>query len=236
MRASALLCLALSAGCYYELEPLALVLDQGVPDLALDAAFDLAGDAPRCANGAAPLHGPELSDPPLDRWSAEALQPITVTTPTTTVVLDTARTIAGAGALRLDTLNGAAGLLYPGTRDAHLDLSPYLYVSFSATADDASAANDPGWKGAQPHLLVVTSPDDYYEYVPADVRLPRSPGAFQGITVPLAGGFGWSRNRFGEPDLARVRYLALTFETWGAGFTVWIDDLRVGPGDLVDCP
>jgi hypothetical protein len=223
-------------GCYYELEEIDITTDAAIPDLGPDlTGIDLNNDGPLCPNGAPPFHVGELSDPPLDRWGAEPLPPITVSPPTTTVVLDPARTTAGAGSLRLDTRNGQAGLLYPATRDADFDLSSFLYVSFTTTADNSSSANDPGWQGAQPHLLLVSSENDYLEYVPETDVLPRDPGAMIGVTVPLDGGFGWTRNKFGNPDLSHVRYLALTFDSWGAGFTVWIDDLRVGPGDLLDC-
>jgi hypothetical protein len=227
---------ALVASCEYEVEPIDVPLDLGVPDLAPDFALvDYGSDGPVCPNGLPPRHGSELSDPPLSRWLAEALAPISVQPPTTTVTLDTTRTIAGAGSLRLDTANGNAGLVYPNTRDGNFDLSPYLYVSFSVTADDSAVANDPGWQGAQPHFLLVTDTDDYFEYIPAQNVLPRTPGAFLPITVPIAGGFGWARNQIGTPDLTRINYLALTFDSWGAGFTVWIDDMVIGPGLFLDC-
>ena len=140
------------------------------------------------------------------------------------------------GSLRLDTTNGQAGLFYPKTRDASFDLRPYLYLSFSVTADDSSPANDPGWQGAQPHVLLVSDTNDYYEYVPDQVRLPRSPGALMPITVPLQGGMGWTRNKLGAADLAHVKYLAVLFDSWGAGFTVWLDDLQFGPALFLDCP
>ena len=227
----------LGHGCYYDVEPIAVDSDLGIPDLGPDlTGVDLNTDGARCSSGALPYHAGELTDPPLDRWAAEALEPITVSPATTTVVLDPARKVAGEGSLRLDTKNGQAGLLYPGTRDADFDLTSYLYVSFSATADNASPANDPGWQGAQPHLLLVSGPSDYYEYVPTELRLPRTPGPMVSMTVPLSGGFGWARNKFGNPDLAHVRYLALIFDSWGAGFTVWIDKLQIGPTDFYDCP
>jgi hypothetical protein len=224
-------------GCYFDIDEIELSSDLGVPDLALDlTGVDFNTDGPRCSNGSLPYHAGELTDPPLDRWGAEALMPITVGDPSTTVLLDPARTTAGVGSLRLDTKNGIAGLVYPVSRDADFDLSEQLYISFSTTADNSSSANDPGWKGAQPHLLLVSGGSDYFEYIPKDDLLPRDPGAMIGVTVPLDGGFGWTRNTLGSPDLRHIKYLALTFDSWGAGFTVWVDDLRIGPNDLIDCP
>jgi len=193
------------SGCYYELDDIIVSTDQAIPDLGPDlTGVDLNSDGPRCSNGAPPYHVGELTDPPLDRWGAEALMPITVSPATTTVVLDPARRSAGEGSLRLDTKNGQAGLLYPGTRDADFDLTPFLYVSFTATADDSSSANDPGWQGAQPHLLLVSGDNDYFEYVPSADILPRDPGPLLGVTVPLDGGFGWTKNQFGSPDLRQL--------------------------------
>jgi hypothetical protein len=237
LRLSLLIVCALLVGCYYEPEPIDVATDLSVPDLQPDlTGIDLNTDALRCPNGGLPFHNGELTDPPLDRWAAEALMPITVDPATTTVLLDPARSVAGQGSLRLDTRNGVAGLVYPGTRDAHFDLSSFLYVSFSITADDSAAANDPGWQGAQPHLLLVSGDSDFFEYIPKSGLLPRAPGALVPTTVPLDGGFDWTRNTYGSPDLRRIKYLALTFASWGAGFTVWVDDLQVGPGDFADCP
>ncbi len=224
-----------ASGCYYELDPVDVPLDLGVPDLVGDLNSVETGDGPRCPGGGAPFHVGELTEPPIERWGAEPIEPLNVSPATTSVLLDPARVESGAGSLRLDTKNGQAGLFYPKTRDASFDLTPYLYVSFSVTADNTSPANDPGWQGAQPHLLLVTDSTNYLEFVPTDNRLPRAPGAFDRFTVPLAGGSGWERNRIGSPDLSRIRYLALLFDTWGAGFTVWVDDLRIGPGEFLDC-
>ena len=227
---------AATGGCYYEVDPMEVVDDLGVGDAGDDlGALDLSGDGPRCPGGGAPAHVGELSEAPIDRWGAEALAPITVSPAVTTVVLASSRVAAGEASLRLDTNNGQAGLFYPKTRDGHFDLTPYLYVSFSVTADDSSPANDPGWQGAQPHLLLVADSDNYLELVPTTNRLPRTPGAFVGITVPLAGGSGWTLNQFGTPSLADIHYLALVFDSWGAGFTVWVDDFRLGPGEVLDC-
>ncbi len=234
--AALVICLALTlSGCYYELDPLDLPVDLGVPDLPEDLHGEELGDGPRCPGGGAPFHAGELTEPPLERWGAEPLEPFNASPPTTTVVLDPARVVAGAGSLRLDTRNGQAALFYPRTRDAAYDLTRYLYLSFSITADNSAPANDPGWQGAQPHVLLVSGPSDYIELVPTTSRIARTPGAFDRVTVPLSGGNGWSRNRTGTPDLSKIRYLAFTFDSWGPGFTVWLDDLVIGPGQFLDC-
>ena len=44
------------------------------------------------------------------------------------------------------------------------------------------------------------------------------------------------RVTLGTPDMGRIRYFALLFDTWGAGFTVWVDDLSFGPALFLDCP
>ena len=230
LRLAALICL-LSTGCYYDVEP--GDFDLGVRDEAVPA-IDLAGlDGAVCASGAAPIHAGELAELPTDRWGAASIGGTDAGT--TSLTFDTRRVAAGAGSLRLETSGRQAGLFYPDTRDAAYDLSQQLYVSFAITADDSAIANDPGWRGSQPHVLVVSTSDDYFEYVPDDNRIPRHPGPFVGLTIPLAGGSGWTRNVYGSPDLAKVKYLAWVFDTWGAGFTVWLDDVRIGPAPFADC-
>ncbi|MEO6953291.1 MAG: hypothetical protein ABI321_15940 [Polyangia bacterium] len=218
-------------GCYYDVAP--AHFDLGVVDEAVPA-LDLAGtDGAVCPSGAMRVHTGELSEMPIDGWGAASIGGSDAGT--TDVTFDTRRLAAGAGSLRLETSATQAGLFYPKTRDAAYDLTQQLYVSFSVTADDSSAANDPGWRGSQPHVLVVSTSDDYFEYVPDGNRLPRVPGSFVGLTVPLAGGSGWTRNVYGSPDLSKVKYLAWVFDTWGAGFTLWLDDVRIGPAPFADC-
>ncbi len=152
-------------------------------------------------------------------------------------MLDPARVASGTGSLRLDTNNGQAAVFYPKTRDASFDLSQYLYVSYSITSDTNARERSPGWQGAQPHLLLVrttptttTSTCRRHERLPTHARrLRRRDGAARRRRS------GWNRNRIGAPDLTKVHYFALTFDSWGEGFTVWIDNLLIGPGEFVDC-
>src|SRR5688572_22387192 len=147
---AALAALAFFPSCYYELEPLEISPDLPVPDLSQGPTeIDAGEDGPRCPNGALPRHAGELSERPIDGWGAEAIEPLNAVPSTTTVVLDPARAASGQASLRLDTLNGQAGVLYPATRDAHFDLSGFLYLSFSVTADNDEPASDPGWQGSQ---------------------------------------------------------------------------------------
>ena len=105
-RVTLLAALACAAGCYYELDPIELAPDQGVPDLGPDlAGIDLSDDGPRCPNGGLPFHAGELAEDPIDRWGAQPLDPANVASPTATVSLDPARVKVGAGSLRLDTNN-----------------------------------------------------------------------------------------------------------------------------------
>jgi len=221
------LCALGPLGCYYDVES----VDAGaIADL--NAGVDLGVDAGPCT----PLHAGELAEPEADGgvsgWGAAA---IPAGSGTATLSLDPARVATGTASLRLDTNASGAGYVYPEGRNADFDLFDQLYISFSITADDSKSANDPGWKGGEPHILVVTTGNDYYEYVPSDDFLSRTPGPFVPTTVPLAGGDGWMRNVNGAPDLHHVRYLAWTFSSWGAGFTVWLDDVQIGPGPFADC-
>lgn len=215
-------------GCYYDVES----LDAGAIEDLHVIETDLATDAGACTS----RHSGELAEAEEDGGtSGWAVAPIPATSGTATLNLDPARKAAGAASLRLDTNASAAGYIYPEGRDADFDLFEQLYISFAVTADDSKPGNDPGWKGGEPHVFVVTTENDYYEYVPPDGLLSRTPGPFAATTVPLAGGGGWIRNANGMPDLHHVRYLAWTFSSWGAGFTVWLDDVQIGPGPFADC-
>jgi hypothetical protein len=218
--------------CYFDVDEIDVPADLSAIDIQPDlTGIDFTSDGPHCSNGTLPFHAGELTDPPLDRWGAAVLTP-TVTNPMATVVLDPARKVAGQGSLRFDTNNDQAGIFYPATRDANFDVHEALFLSFSITAQNTSA---PAWQGAQPHVLLLSGPSDYLEYVPEIAALPTMPGDFMGMTVPLDGGFGWTRNQFGAPDLRHIKYFAITFDSWGAGFTVWIDNLQIGPSQFLDC-
>lgn len=236
-RFAAVVCLVFGSGCYYDVAP--ADFDLGVADESVPSLDLVGSDEALCPNGKGFIHAGELAEQPIDGWGAAVVGDTAATDggapATVEVTFDTRRVARGAGSLRLETSATSAGLFYPVTRDGAYDLTYDLYVSFSVTADDSKKANDPGWRGSRPHLLVVTSSNDYFEYVPDDNRLPRQPGDFIGLTVPLAGGSGWTRNAYGVPDLSNVKYLAWLFDTWGEGFTIWLDDVRIGPAPFHDC-
>jgi hypothetical protein len=232
------------AGCSFEVDPLDFDasiftnedLSVPAPDLAFNPdAFTGDGGLVRCSSGVPATHIGEVAERPVARWGAQALPPFAVNPPTTTANADSSRVATGAISVRLDTVTTSAGLFYPALRNAGWDLTPYstLEVSISAAATDP--ALDQGWQGPQPHILLVSDKDDYYELVPEGDVVARNDGTFTHLSVPLMGGRGWLRNQFGFPSLFNINYVGLTFAQVTPGFSVWVDDLTFGPGTFLDC-
>ena len=57
--------------------------------------------------------------------------------------------------------------------------------------------------------------------------------AWLACQIPLAASpteeNGWRRSTFGAPDLSRITALEIHADTWGSGFTLWIDGVSFEP-------
>jgi hypothetical protein len=203
------------------------------PDLARPP--DLAGS---CANGKLATHVGDLAEGDLSSWGAEAPMPwfgIPIP-PTVKVEADNQAPNAGLVSVRLTVSSDKAVLTYPKAKTAAWNLTPYTELTLSVAADNSAKQNDPGWQETDPHVIVATSDSDYFTYVPSLIKLPRNPGTWVLLSVPLAGGGGWARSQTGNPSLANINYIAFSMDTWGFGFKVWVDGVTFEPGPFVDCP
>ena len=234
---AALFVLALSAGCAFEIDP--IEIEAGVADLSTrdltpvdfsvnPDAWD--GGAPRCPGGQVAQHAGDLVEGDLSRWGAAPVPPFSIPMPTATATADVGRVAEGAVSVRLDSTHDQAVLFYPQGRNAGWDLTSVRTLTIRV----ASATS--GWRGVQPHLLLLTDSSDYFELVPDVTRLPTAPEeGFVTLEIPLAGGAGWARNEFGIPSLFTINYLGVTFGAAQTGLTVWLDGVRFGPGTFLDC-
>jgi hypothetical protein len=49
------------------------------------------------------------------------------------------------------------------------------------------------------------------------------------FVIPIAGDGTWQRTTFGSPTLSAINYIEIHADTWGYGFTLWMDGVRFEP-------
>ncbi len=142
-----------------------------------------------------------------------------------TLADDTTRMHDGVASLRADATGGADNYVrYPGDQLATWDLRGSTYLRFWARAENPNL----GFQNASPWIHLGNA-DGYYEYHPAYDMLNNAIGQWVEFVIPLAGDATWQRSTHGSPDLADINYVEIHADTWGAGFTLWLDNVRFDP-------
>jgi hypothetical protein len=234
------------AGCSFDVRGLDLpVGDAATHDLASSSFIDLftpARDlvAPDlrggCPGGGTPTHLGDLAEGDLSDWDALAPMPWAgPIPPSLKVEADNKAPAAGLISLRVTDSSDKVLVYYPKSKSAGWDLSGFSELDLWVAADDSAKGNDPGWQETDPHVVIATSDADQFTYVPDLNHLPRNPGTWIKLLVPLSGGGGWTRSQTGSPSLSNVAWIGFSMDTNGAGFKVWLDGVTFGPGTFVDC-
>jgi hypothetical protein len=150
---------------------------------------------------------------------------------TATVTDDPTRKVAGQAALAFQTTGAFDTSVRYSVGTGRWDLTGFdhLHVAFFA-----ENSNDYGFQNGSPWIRLIDSAGNYFQYQyyqggnPFDV-LNDAIGSWQAYDIPLvASGTtadGWRRTASGTPDLSRISTLEIHADTWGAGFSLWIDDL-----------
>ena len=168
---------------------------------------------------APPPASDELTELSAALWDADAQYA------TASVSDDATRVQIGASALRFDTDGGFDTWLWaPTTEDAGWDLLGSGSGGFEFWV---YAENDNmGFQSGSPWVRLATSGSDYFLYTPAWDILNDARDQWLQLTIPLTGDDIWSVSTVGTPDLTNVNYIELHADTWGGGFTLWIDGLN----------
>ncbi|MGH6958908.1 MAG: hypothetical protein ACREE7_00340, partial [Dongiaceae bacterium] len=69
----------------------------------------------------------------------------------------------------------------------------------------------------------------YFEWRPAYDVLNEAIGQWVEFVIPISGGGPWRLFRIGNASLAEINYIEFHADTWGAGFTLWMDGVRFEP-------
>ncbi|MCC6129441.1 MAG: carboxypeptidase regulatory-like domain-containing protein, partial [Acidobacteria bacterium] len=136
--------------------------------------------------------------------------------------LETSRMRAGASAIRFVTESGGGtGLRFAAGARPNWDLSSIQSLYFYTWAENSSPF------GFQGMAVYLRGPAGTYRYTPAQLQLEN--GAWRLHEVPLGGDAGWIREiADGSPDLSSMDEIEIWFDTWDAGFTVFVDGVTFG--------
>jgi hypothetical protein len=155
---------------------------------------------------------------------------------------DTERKLSGIASLKFVTDGGFDTYVrYPRTFVAHWDLRDSDFLNISFYAENPSPY---GFQNYSPWIRLKDSDNNYFEYQyykdgnKWDV-LNEARDNWKSCVIPLDASEyeenGWRRTVSGSPDLAHIQYIEIHADTWGSGFTLWIDDLGFHPSPLCPC-
>lgn len=86
-----------------------------------------------------------------------------------------------------------------------------------------------GWQGNFPALVVEDTTGARARFDPDELHLSRDGITWSIVTVPLAGGAGWTKT--GSVNWRRVRAVEIHADTWDFGFTLDVDGLNFKRSD-----
>lgn len=151
---------------------------------------------------------------------------------TITLADDTDRVQAGDGSIKAVATGGFDNYVrYPYGLLAQWDLSEIETIHFWAFAE-----NQNGFQSASPWVRLGNFQDGYFEWRPNWDVLNLARDQWYEFSIPVDGNGTWTRTQHGSPTLSHVNYLQIHADTWGAGFTLWLDDVRFDPHPVPPYP
>lgn len=85
-----------------------------------------------------------------------------------------------------------------------------------------------GFQNQSPWIRLGNA-DGYFEWRATYDILNLAIGNWREFVIPVSGDGTWIRSQVGTPSLDEVHYFELHADTWGAGFTLWLDGVRFEP-------
>ena len=131
----------------------------------------------------------------------------------------------GEGSIRIAATGGSDNYVrYPGDQLAVWDLSDVEHIHFWCYALNPNGAFQSGspW-------IHLGNQDGFFEWRPTWDVLNQAIGQWVEYVIPVDGDATWQLSTFGTPTLAEINYFELHADTWGAGFTLWLDGVRFDP-------
>jgi hypothetical protein len=138
---------------------------------------------------------------------------------------DPAFAVEGEASVRIEATGGFDNYVrYPGDQLAIWDLSDvdYIRVWFYAINPNLGFQSGSPW-------VHLGNQDGFFEWRPTWDILNQAIGQWVEYVIPVAGDATWQRTTFGSPTLSQINYIEIHADTWGAGFTLWMDGVRFDP-------
>ncbi|MFO0874537.1 MAG: hypothetical protein U0575_11280 [Phycisphaerales bacterium] len=144
---------------------------------------------------------------------------------TVTLADDGALVKAGRASLRAVATGGFdTAIVYPGAFNAQWNLSAVTTLSGWFRAENPNI----GFQNQSPWVRLL-SVDGSIELRPSGDILNDAIGQWIFLEIPLAGDRSWTRVESGAPDITHINGVEIHADTWGAGFTLWMDGLHFDP-------
>ncbi|MBL8878355.1 MAG: hypothetical protein JNG88_04475 [Phycisphaerales bacterium] len=141
---------------------------------------------------------------------------------------DTQRVIFGNGSIRFETDGGFdTAMRYPADRQAQWDLSALQQIRIWGYAEN----NNIGFQEETPWVR-IGSPDGYIEWRSRSTLWNAARNQWLEFVIPYGGDAEWERRFVGSPNPSAIQWFEIHTDTWGAGFTLWIDAVRFEPAVL----
>jgi hypothetical protein len=136
--------------------------------------------------------------------------------------------VYGSASVRFETTGGFDTSARFPRGPARLDLADVTHLRFFAYAENPNI----GFQGDVPWVRLVATGGSV-DLRPSGDALNQAIGRWHEFAVPLAGDTNWTRSEIGTPDLSETHAVEIHADTWGYGFTLWLDGVRFTPNP---CP
>ena len=144
---------------------------------------------------------------------------------------DLSRKRVGAGSVKFVTTGGFDNYVrYPVGLLARWDLSDVQSIRFWVYSQNPNG----GYQNNSPWVRLGNFADGYFEWRPSSEVLNTANNQWREFVVPIAGSSTWTRTvnpapGSPGPSLGEINYIQMHADTWGYGFTLWLDGVRFDP-------
>jgi hypothetical protein len=162
---------------------------------------------------------PDMAELNADSWASWAQDG------TISLVDETLFYQQGVASIRIEATGGFDNYArYPGDQLAIWDLSDVEFVRLWCYAVNPNG----GFQSGSPWIRLGNQ-DGFFELHPTWDILNQAIGQWVEFVVPIDGNATWQRTTFGTPALSQINHIEIHADTWGAGFTLWLDGVRFDP-------
>lgn len=138
---------------------------------------------------------------------------------------DTSQRRAGNSSLRIEATGGSDNYVrYPGDRQGRWDLTNVAAINLHCFAENPN----PGFQNNSPWIRLGGA-NGYIELRPTFDILNQAIGRWREFVVPINGNATWRRTQYGTISLSDINYIQIHADTWGEGFTLWLDGVSFYP-------